>query len=69
VRVPVYDLATAVEVLTTGTYDGLPLLLKTVLPREPPSKELKQATLGRLSDLVRVQVRAGLRLFVPLNPA
>lgn len=57
VRVPVYDLVTAVEVLTTGTYDGLPSLLKTVLPREPVSKELKRNTLSRLADLVRVQVR------------
>ena len=53
-RLPIFSLPTAVDVLTTGTFNRLPKCIKTKIIQEEPLKPSEKAsTLKRLNDVIR----------------
>ncbi|KAF9160439.1 mediator complex subunit [Actinomortierella ambigua] len=56
-RVRNYDIPTAVDVLTTGTYQRLPSIIKSQLvPPETPSSQETATTLEKLDDVMRMRL-------------
>ncbi|KAF9911460.1 mediator complex subunit [Lobosporangium transversale] len=56
-RVRNFDIPTAIDVLTTGTYQRLPSRIKQVyVADEPPSRTEMAATLERLDDVIRMRL-------------
>ncbi|KAL1914764.1 uncharacterized protein VTP21DRAFT_8022 [Calcarisporiella thermophila] len=56
-RIPNYDIPTAVDVLTTGTYQNMPEIIKaTYVPPKPMSDEEVSAALLKLDDAIRIRL-------------
>ncbi|KAG0228667.1 mediator complex subunit [Actinomortierella wolfii] len=56
-RVRNYDIPTAVDVLTTGTYQRLPSIIKTqFIPPETPTPRETAASLEKLDDVMRMRL-------------
>ena len=56
-RVRNYDIPTAIDVLTTGTYQRLPSRIKQVyVAEEKPTKAEMASTLDRLDDVMRMRL-------------
>ncbi|GJJ75588.1 mediator of RNA polymerase II transcription subunit 14 [Entomortierella parvispora] len=56
-RVRNYDIPTAIDVLTTGTYQRLPSRIKQVyVAEEKPTKAEMASTLDRLDDVIRMRL-------------
>ncbi len=56
-RIRNYDIATAVDVLTTGTYGRLPQAIqKTYITQEPLTNDEISDTLTRLDDVIRMRL-------------
>ena len=55
-RVPVYDLVTAVDLMTTGKYQRLPLCMSRALPRKP-EPDLQAKALTALTGNIRTEVK------------
>ncbi|EGC37024.1 hypothetical protein DICPUDRAFT_150416 [Dictyostelium purpureum] len=55
-RAPIYDVPTAIDVLTTGTYQRMPTSIKKVIP--PPMLKPSQidSTLQRLDDIIKYKL-------------
>ncbi|KAK9768170.1 mediator complex subunit [Basidiobolus ranarum] len=56
-RVRNYDILTAIDVLTTGTYQRLPTIIRShYIPLDPLQDNDVAGTLSRLNDLIRVRM-------------
>lgn len=53
-RAPNYDIPTAIDILTTGSYQRLPTAVKACIPSAPISPEEREATVKRLDDEIRL---------------
>jgi hypothetical protein len=58
-RAPQFDVATAVEVLASGTFAGLPAILDTLRTAPSASDADRHTALARLTRLVRLRVLRG----------
>ncbi|KAJ1662304.1 mediator complex subunit [Coemansia sp. RSA 1646] len=59
VRMRNYDVANAVDVLTTGTYQRLPLAIKQSVPPPKLSKRQIRETLDAIDDIIRSRILRG----------
>ncbi|KAJ2556347.1 mediator complex subunit, partial [Coemansia sp. RSA 1933] len=59
VRMRNYDVSNAVDVLTTGTYQRLPIAVKQVVPPPKLSKRQIRETLCAIDDIIRTRILRG----------
>ncbi|EGG19413.1 putative mediator complex subunit 14 [Cavenderia fasciculata] len=55
-RAPIYDVPTAIDVLTTGSYQRMPTNIKRVLPPAPPLPAQIQSTIEKLNSILRYKL-------------
>ncbi|KAL6058155.1 Mediator of RNA polymerase II transcription subunit 14 [Balamuthia mandrillaris] len=55
-RAPNYDIPTAIDVLTTGTYQRLPVCIKNLVPPPPITEEEEAKVLQRLNDVINMRL-------------
>lgn len=51
-----YDIMSAVDILTTGTYTRLPKIIKSIVPPEPLSPQEQAKTIEQLEDVMRKRI-------------
>ncbi|ORX86392.1 MED14-domain-containing protein [Basidiobolus meristosporus CBS 931.73] len=67
-RVRNYDILTAIDVLTTGTYQRLPTIIRShYIPLDPMEDNDVAGTLSKLNDLIRVRMICRETLPSPMN--
>ncbi|KAN0015755.1 hypothetical protein ACTFIU_005702 [Dictyostelium citrinum] len=55
-RAPIYDVPTAIDVLTTGTYQRMPTNIKRVIPPPPLKPNQIESALERLNDIIKYKL-------------